>query len=67
MLRSNDKHIETCKPKDESYFTNIEELFKIKEKILPDIKLQQLYEQHRTQFKFNNPDSNVVLKEIYSV
>ena len=63
VFRSNDKHIESCTQKDDSYFTNIEELHKIKEKIQPNTKLQQLYEQHRAQFKSNNPDYNVVIKE----
>ena len=38
-------------------------MHKIKEKIQPNTKLQQLYEQHRAQLKSNNPDYNVVIKE----
>ena len=31
------------------------------------LSLEQLYEQHRAKFKSENPDSNVVFKEFYSV
>ncbi len=66
VLRPNDKHIPSCNEKDESFFVNIEELQKIKEKIEPGTKIQQLYEQHRAKFKSENPDSNFVFKDYYS-
>jgi len=67
VLRYNDKHIPLCNEKDESFFMNVEELHKIKEKIEPGTKIQQLYEQHRAKFKSENPDSNFVFKDYYSV
>ena len=35
VLRYNDKHLPLCNEKDESFFMNVEELHKIKEKIEP--------------------------------